>query len=304
MRNVVCVTLVKQVDRPRFVFLTGDLGFMALEPLQTALGNRFINAGISEQNMVSVAAGLATSGLEPWLYSIAPFLYARAFEQIRNDVCLHDLPVRLVANGGGYGYGVMGSTHHAIEDYGALLSLQNMQVFVPAFSDDIPRQVDKINETPHPVYLRLGRNEKPASLDLPRYAAWRRLVVGCGATVVVVGPLAGSFLSSVMALPEGERPNVWVLAELPVAPETLPADFVADVAATGALIVAEEHVRHGGAGQAIAAALLAHGAAPRAFVHRFALGYPSGRYGSQDYHRRESGIDAASLIADVNAVRR
>ena len=87
------------------------------------MGSRFINAGVSEQNMVSVAAGLARSGLRPWTYSIAPFLYARPFEQIRNDVCFHHLPVILVGNGGGYGYGVMGSSHHALEDYGCLLTL-------------------------------------------------------------------------------------------------------------------------------------------------------------------------------------
>ena len=85
------------------------MGYQALEPLRESLGERFINAGVAEQNMVSVAAGLAKTGLQPWVYSIAPFVYARPFEQIRNDVCLHDLPVRLVGNGGGYAYGVMGS---------------------------------------------------------------------------------------------------------------------------------------------------------------------------------------------------
>ena len=133
MRQAFCNGLVQQAGLPEFVFLTGDLGFKALEPLRDALGPRFINAGISEQNMVSVAAGLARSGLRPWTYSIAPFLYARPFEQIRNDVCLHDLPVILVGNGGGYGYGVMGSSHHALEDYGCLLTLPHMRAFVPAF---------------------------------------------------------------------------------------------------------------------------------------------------------------------------
>ncbi len=103
------------------VFLTGDLGFMALEPLRDRLGDRFINCGVAEQNMVTVAAGLAKEGFDVWVYSIAPFCYARALEQIRNDVCLHGLPVRVLGNGGGYGYGVMGPTHHALEDYGILL---------------------------------------------------------------------------------------------------------------------------------------------------------------------------------------
>ncbi len=87
MRQAFCNGLVRQAHLPEFVFLTGDLGFKALEPLQEALGPRFINAGVSEQNMISVAAGMARSGLRPWAYSIAPFVYARPFEQIRNDVC-------------------------------------------------------------------------------------------------------------------------------------------------------------------------------------------------------------------------
>src|SRR6202046_5262768 len=137
MRQEFCQPLLEFSGRPEFLFLTGDLGFMALEPLRDAMGQRFINAGVAEQNMVGVAAGLAKSGLRPWVYSIAPFLYARPFEQIRNDVCLHNLPVVFVGNGGGYGYGVMGSTHHALEDYGALLALPNMRAYIPAFDSDV-----------------------------------------------------------------------------------------------------------------------------------------------------------------------
>src|SRR6516225_772469 len=123
MRTELCTALVARSKLPEMVFLTGDLGFMALEPLRDSLGNRFINCGVAEQNMVTVAAGLAKAGFDVWVYSIAPFCYARAFEQIRNDVCLHGLPVRLLGNGGGYGYGVMGPTHHALEDYGVMLTL-------------------------------------------------------------------------------------------------------------------------------------------------------------------------------------
>src|SRR5712691_8496518 len=130
MRNAFCSALVALSAEKAFVFLTGDLGFMALEPLQRAMGKRFINAGVAEQNMISVAAGVASVGQQCWAYSIAPFIFARPFEQIRNDVCLHDFDVKLVGNGGGYGYGVMGATHHAIEDYGVLCGLQNMSVHV------------------------------------------------------------------------------------------------------------------------------------------------------------------------------
>ena len=165
MRQAFCNGLVQQALLPEFVFLTGDLGFKALEPLRDAMGPRFINAGVSEQNMVSVAAGLARSGMRPWTYSIAPFLYARPFEQIRNDVCFHDLPVILVGNGGGYGYGVMGSSHHALEDYGCLLTLPHLRAFVPAFDSDVSTMIPALMQlrwTGLPAAGLIGRAERMA----------------------------------------------------------------------------------------------------------------------------------------------
>lgn len=295
MRNGLCDGLVACASDPQFVFLTGDLGFQALEPLQAALGPRFINAGVAEQNMVSVAAGLAQSGLRPWVYSIAPFAYARPFEQIRNDVCLHHLPVRIIGNGGGYGYGVMGGTHHALEDYGALLTLQHMRAFVPAFERDLEPMIAALRILPDPAYLRLGRTEEPSGWELPPYAPWRRLLRGAGPTMAVVGPLVGSLLEPFGALPESERPCLWTITELPIEPETIPADFLHDLAASDDLLVVEEHVRQGGAGQMLAQALLERGDAPRRFTWRGANGYLSGRYGSQVFHRKENGLDPDAL---------
>ena len=144
MRNVFCKSLVAQARRPDFVFLTGDLGYKALEPLRDAMGERFLNAGIAEQNMVSVVRGAGPDRAAPWVYSIAPFVYARPFEQIRNDICLHGFPVVLVGNGGGYAYGVMVATHHAIEDYGVLLGLPGLRAYVPAFDSDVEAMVPKL----------------------------------------------------------------------------------------------------------------------------------------------------------------
>ena len=144
MRDAACRAWVALAQRAPFVFLTGDLGFRALEPLRDALGERFVNAGVAEQNMVSVAAGLASQGLSAWVYSIAPFCYARPYEQIRNDVCLHGFPVKLVGNGGGYGYGAMGATHHALEDYGVLLALPAMEAWIPAFDADVAPAIEAL----------------------------------------------------------------------------------------------------------------------------------------------------------------
>ena len=294
MRNEFCRSLVDAAADQRWVFLTGDLGYKALEPLREAMPRRFINAGVAEQNMVGVAAGMARDGLRPWVYSIAPFVYARPFEQIRNDVCLHDLPVKLVGNGGGYGYGVMGSTHHALEDYGTLLTLQNMHAFVPTFGADVGPIVQKLVDFPHPAYLRLGASEAPQDFALPAYAPWRRLLEGTTATILVVGPLAGPLLAAACGFAPAARPIIWCLSELPIA--EIPNEFLDDLARTQRLIVAEEHVAQGGVGQMIAAKLLANGCAPRQFIHRAALGYVSGLYGSQKFHRGECGLDARSIL--------
>ena len=299
MRTTFSEALVKQATRPDFVFLTGDLGYNALEPLQKAAGDRFINAGIAEQNMISVAAGLAHQGLKPWAYSIAPFIYARPLEQVRNDICLHDLPVKLVGNGGGYAYGVMGGSHHAIEDYGILLSLLNMRVFVPAFASDLPPMVDQLIRLEHPAYLRLGRDEKPKDLDLPPYAPWRKLMSGKGPTVLIVGPLAGGLLGALRTLPEAKRPNCWVLTELPVEEKTLPEAFLKDIKTSGHLAVVEEHVAHGGVGEALARCLLLKGITPGRFSHFCAQGYLSKYYGSQNFHRKECGLSPEDILKEL-----
>jgi transketolase len=297
MRQAFCKALVDSASREEFIFLTGDLGYKALEPLRDAMGARFINAGVAEQNMVSVSAALARSGLRPWCYSIAPFMYARPFEQIRNDVCLHDLPVVMVGNGGGYGYGVMGATHHALEDYGALLTLPHLRAFVPAFDGDLKLIIGRLMTGAHPAYLRLGLSEEPKGMTLPPYAPWRKLCGGRGPTIVGVGPIAGGIAAAARDIDEHRRPCVWVVTELPV--EELPATFLDDLAISGHLAVVEEHAVQGGAGQMLAHQLLLSGRAPRRFTHRAARGYVSGRYGSQVFHRRESGLDAASILADL-----
>jgi transketolase len=296
MRNAFCGALVDFSAKSDFVFLTGDLGFQALEPLRDAMAGRFINAGVAEQNMVSVAAGLAKGGLRPWVYSIAPFLYARSFEQIRNDVCLHNLPVVLVGNGGGYGYGVMGSTHHALEDYGVLLTLPNLRAYLPAFDSDVTDAIRCLMSSDHPAYLRLGLSEQPKWLSPAPFSAWRHVLPGNGPTVAIAGPLAGGILD--LLHQSGSHADVWLVSELPL--QRLPVEFLASVRKSNHLVVIEEHVAAGGFGHMLSHGLIQAGIAPTRFVHRSALGYVSGLYGSQRYHRAECGLDPASIVAELS----
>lgn len=302
MRIQFCEAMVNRArTQSAMVFLTGDLGFMALEPLQEAIGPRFINAGVAEQNMVSVAAGLARQGFEAWVYSIAPFCYARPFEQIRNDVTFHKLPVRLVGNGGGYAYGVMGPTHHAIEDYGVMLCLPNMSALVPVFDEDLSAVIERTAAIPHAVYLRLGRGEKPKDYKAPAYAPWRQLVDGGGPPFIAVGPLAGTYIDSFMQLPEATRPSLWAVSELPLHANPLPQALWQRIVTSSEVVVAEEHVSRGGFGADLALHLAHHGVGLRRFIHLHARAHHFERYGSQSFLRRQSGLDPASALQAIVA---
>ncbi len=303
MRRAFCDAISDRHGESPIVFFTGDLGFMALEPLRACMGERFINAGIAEQNMISVAAGVASLGEQCWTYSIAPFVFGRPFEQIRNDVCLHNFNVKIVGNGGGYGYGVMGGSHHALEDYGVLLTLQHMHVYVPAFAEDLAPITKRMAADAHPGYLRLGRCEKPKGFALPAYAPWRCLLSGDAGVLIVVGPNVGGVLEEASLLPVSMRPEIWLLSELPLEAAPMPEACRAKIAAGEALFVLEEHVAQGSVGHMIASHLLTTGLIPRTFRHFAAKGYPSGRYGSQAFHRRECGLDATSVLAAIGNER-
>jgi transketolase len=297
MRLQFCDALVARSTKPEMMFLTGDLGFMALEPLQKAMGERFINAGVAEQNMISVSAALARQGLEVWAYSIAPFCYARPFEQVRNDITFHNLPVKLVGNGGGYGYGVMGPTHHAIEDYGVLLCLPNMSVYVPVFDEDLAAVVARVGDSSRPSYLRLGRGEPPKGFAVPAYAPWRQLTRGNGPVVIAVGPLAGGYIQAFETLASERRPNLWAVAEMPIEQNPLPKELLAQIVKGPGLFVAEEHVRRGGFGSELTLHLAESGVTARRFRHVYARSHHYDRYGSQPYLRRQAAIDVDSMLA-------
>jgi transketolase len=292
MRNAFNKTIIDHFSGSENFFLTGDLGFMALEGLRTKLGDRFINVGISEQNMIGVAAGLAREGFKVFVYSIAPFCYARPYEQIRNDICFNKLPVLLVGNGGGYAYGSMGPSHHALEDCAAMLALLGMRVFAPTFDNDLAPAISRSREH-GPSYLRLGYEVRPDGVDIPAYAPWRQLLTGTLGILVALGPLAGLAWKVLLNYPEEKRPEVWAVTELPL--ENPPEKVLSAIQNGSGLVVIEEHVQQGGLGMSLLYALGRLGISPKSFIHKTALGYPSGNYGSQAFHRRECGLDEDSI---------
>lgn len=282
----------------RLIFLTGDLGFGALENVQAALGRRFVNMGVSEQNMMSVAAGLARQGLLPVCYSIAPFAVFRPLEQIRLDIALHQLPVKIVGNGGGYGYGIMGASHHALEDIAVLSCLPGFVCIMPLCNSDVAAAGEALFAHPGPGYLRLGLGIWPDALGaLPAFSSVRRLIAPTGPpklTVVGMGPV---LLGALPWLKEHAHCEVFAVSQLPL--PALDPHLRASVEISGQLLVIEEHVARGGLGEHLAARLAATGT-PFRLHHLHAAGYPSGRYGSQAFHQRESGLDFRSVQDTVN----
>lgn len=279
-------------------FLTGDLGFNAFENLKKTLNNRFINAGVAEQNMISVAAGMARMGIKPWVYSIAPFLTLKTVEQVRNDICHLSLPVKLVGNGGGYGYGIMGEAHHVLEDIAIYTSFPNMKIYCPAFIEDIDVIVKKMYKERNPSYLRLNL-APPTTVKLPLYSSVRQVVKGSDITVLVLGYLVHNVIRSITAIGKKNKVDVWSVTELPL---KLPDKFFFSLKKSKKLIVIEEHTNMGGLGASLVPHLIKLNIHLKNHIHLYAKGYPSEYYGSHAYHLEENSLSATGIKKNIETL--
>lgn len=172
MRNTFIKELIELATvNDKIALVVGDLGFSVVEPFAERFPDRFINAGVAEQNMMGLAAGMASEGYHPFVYSIANFPTFRCAEQIRNDVAYHKLPVTVVAVGGGLAYGNLGYSHHAVQDYGLMRLLPNMLIAAPGDPMEVKACLRYLVAHPQPSYLRLGKNGEPNfHQDVPEVA--------------------------------------------------------------------------------------------------------------------------------------
>ena len=158
MRDAFIDELLLLAEHGRNVALVvGDLGFSVVERFADRYPERFINAGVAEQNMMGLAAGMASEGVHVFVYSIANFPTFRCAEQIRNDVAYHQLPVTVVAVGGGLSYGNLGYSHHAVQDYGLMRAMPNMLIAAPGDPMEVRACMRYLGANPGPSYLRLGK---------------------------------------------------------------------------------------------------------------------------------------------------
>lgn len=276
----------------RIALLTGDLGYGVVEKFSDIFPDRFWNCGVAEQSMMSIAAGLAKSGMRPFVYSIANFPTFRCLEQIRNDVCYHNLPVTIVSVGGGLGYGTLGYTHHGIEDIGALRVLPNIEIYSPADPIEVGEVLKKIHDSVKPSYLRLGKNGEPRiDVDIKRMSAGnvRELRMGTDLSVIATGAIAENCLKAASSI---TNKRIQVIS-IPKA-HPLDFDFLWNLVDSKKLVVVEEHVERGGLASALLESLNRKHIDAK-FEHYFVKEDQINRIGSQNYLRGLSGLDEKSL---------
>jgi len=168
MRNAFAKEIVTLAEKDeRIVLLMADIGNRLFDPFKERFPNRFFNCGIAEANMISMAAGMASEGLRPFCYTIAPFVTYRVLEQIRVDVCYHDQPVVLVGTGAGLSYAGLGATHHSCEDMAVMRALPEMQVLAPADSNELISCMGVALDSTKPSYIRIGKKGEPLVYDKP-----------------------------------------------------------------------------------------------------------------------------------------
>ncbi len=288
----------------RVVLLTGDLGFMALEPFAERFPARFVNAGVAEQNMVGLAAGLADAGFVPFVYSIAPFVTLRPYEPLRNLVLFHRLPVRIVGMGGGFDYGKQGLTHWALEDVAVLRVQPGITVFVPADPGQVSAALAATESVPGPVYLRLSRDDSenralglagrfdPAAIELVRE--------GGDGLLLALGNAAGDALAAAEELAaDGLRIAVGVVACPHPAPS---AALDALLRRFSFVVTVEAHYAAGGLGSLVAEHVAEEGL-PCRLARCAVKTMPTGVSGSREYLAERYGLSSAAIAAAVRRLR-
>lgn len=284
MRNAFAdeITKIAQEDG-RVVFLSGDIGNRLFDGIKENAPDRFLNCGVAEANMMGMAAGLALCGFRPVTYTITPFITTRCLEQIRVDLCYHNLPVVIVSVGGGLSYASLGATHHSCEDIGLLRLLPNMKVVCPADSLEVRQAIRMALKEEGPVYIRLGKKgEPPIHKAPPDFRIGKAIVLRPGSEVCLLstGNMAAVALDAARLL---ERKGISAQVANLHTVKPLDEAFLEEVFARfPAVVTAEEHSRLGGLGGSVAEWLADH-PSPNSLLCRI---------GTSDSFLREAGEQA------------
>jgi transketolase len=286
----------------RVILVTGDLGFGVLDVFSSELPQQYINAGVAEQNMTGLAAGLALEGKNVFTYSIANFPTLRCLEQIRNDVAYHEASVNIVAIGGGFSYGALGMSHHATEDVAILRALPGLRVFAPCDDAETVALLQCMVDAPAPTYLRLDKSKVGAGVGEPVVPGrLRRLREGKDVAIVGYGGILAVALDAAqLVADEGLQCSVYSAHSLKPFDDGSLLDIARDHAA---VVTVEEHVATGGLGSLAADVFAGAGRLPRRLVRLALPDAYSAIVGSQDYLRMRHGLDAQAVAACLRRLK-
>lgn len=297
MRGAFVRTLIELADHdPRVLLLTGDLGYMVIEPFRDRFPNRFFNVGVAEQNMVGLATGLAEAGFIPFVYSIATFASLRPYEFIRDGPILHQLPVRIVGVGGGFEYGPSGGTHYAVEDVGVMRIQPGISVICPADHEQARGAILATWNLPGPVYYRLGKDDRttvPGLLGRFDLGRAQQISHGEDLLIITMGAIAiEAAAAAEMLAASGVRCTVVVVAS----PSPAPADDLVQVLSRFPLaLTVEAHYVVGGLGSLVAEVIAERGL--RCRLVRCGISAPlSGVSGSERYLCQAHGLSSDALV--------
>jgi transketolase len=285
----------------RIVLLTGDLGFMALEPFRDRFPSRFFNAGVAEQNMVGLATGLAESGFRPYVYSIATFVTLRALEFIRNGPVFHHLPVRIVGMGMGFEYGHAGSSHYALEDVCVMRALRGMTVVIPADSDQTRSAIRQTQNVSGPLYYSLGKDDRLRIEGLNGRFALERIEIVCDGTGIAILAMGSVAVEAVAAAGElkanGVSAAVAIVSSFSSGAESQIADLLRNFPRA---ITVEAQSSSGGLGSFVAGVIASRGLHCRLEILA-ARPVPDSTSSSQTGQWRKHGLDRNSILSKALA---
>lgn len=300
-----CVEMVYSLAKkdPRVVFIGSDLSPGLLAEMKVEFPDRCFMEGVAEQNIIGMAAGFALEGYIPYVNTIATFITRRCFEQVAVDACLHHLPIRLIANGGGLVYAPLGPTHLAIEDIAIMRALPNMTIVAVSDAQEMIRFMEASLDYPHPIYIRMAKGGDPVvsraelGFEIGKAILLREVASPKPVLLIATGITTHrAFIAADTLEKEGIACRVLHLHTI----KPLDTQAILDYAADSSLVMTiEEHLLIGGLGSAVAECLLDNGQGAVAFKR---LGIPdhfAKHYGGQDDLLRSYGLQPDQIAQSV-----
>lgn len=279
------------------LIISADLGFGVFEDFEKKFPNNFVNCGVSEQNMIGLAAGMALRGKKVFCYSIGNFPTLRCLEQIRNDVCYHQLDVCIVTVGAGFGYGQLGMSHHATEDLSIMRCMPNINCYIPYDDQNASVITEKILTFKGPSYLRLERisSKKIGKIEEnPQFENPKLITERAGNTIIIS---CGGITEEAIKLREllsktGEEASVFAIQSFE---DVNHSDMLKVLSKVDTVISIEENILSGGLGSWLSEIICAYGLGVK--LRAFGLeGNFTSIVGDQKYLRKHCGIDANTIF--------